>query len=1276
MEANDEDLEVKEEVIEAEVDSASHSLKKVVVESETGVVNQGKKVVIGQGNNVSNGSDIGMSSVAGVQGSSLKQGALNKGNGIVNDMVKNIENIVSKPSNVSTEMPVPFHNNPILNPGLNNVGSTSNVGKAVLNDGNLASKSGENSGSKWPSLIEVVGKENGSNGGNVNGKDTEMVDSVNGNYWGLGNKLSEFPLRVNEFGRKVVDMDPVIEVGSKNWCMTLVGYFMGVNMSYREISGHLRRMWRPYHVDEILVNECGLHFIKFKSDEGLNYVLENGPWLVDGKPFFVQKWEAGLCMVKPEPSKVPIWVKIYNVPLEAWNTEGISSIASSVGNPIIMDRITASMCLRAYGRASFARVLVEVDASRELAESIEICYNKLGKSMNLRVGYDWKPPLCTHCKVFGHDYKAFKVRVWTEEELAKEVVEKTPKVSSVTEKNKEKEVWHEARKVDKNGASTSRPVGVQNYGYRGGFNFRGSGGLNGRGGMSQRPNTGVNFREAPVKGGVEKKIEEDVMRNKSNVSENEKKKNNVAISGNGKDKKVEQEVIKTSNKFDALANDKIEVGSQEWEYMKKKIDMACMLDMKISDDDKSRWTDDLISFWEESQAAKEKATKIGELKGRIAKLQKDIVYGNRNVAMIAKEEAEKKSVELMKGNDLTQNQAFMQVYDDIYRDELSKIMQWVKQRQVAEVDLFCLTGQELTDAIKENWTEEMIQHYESIMGHKVDKMMQDQFYEDVMDGIKDEVAAETHGTAKFMTKDEISKVVDGVDTQMLETQLRKKFVNKVCDEVFGNWVWVSNSVDSKKGFRIAVGWDPTVFSSQLLSQTSQTMHFLVRRLCDNKLIYVSFVYGETNVKDRKLLWKNLRDHYSLAGSCPWVLLGDFNVVSDIFPFPLVIFWFITPERYPRDESIQTLFVRIKAHLLEYKQISSVRVFDEAKFVLLRRILKKEAFLNVFGAKSEENDKVKNPCWNLHLTVSGRSRGRLNWTAIRTSDWPINWEDRFIEVTNVPVRKLLHDVEDKTVWIDKNGNEKKFSVKEVWKSVKEDCPKVIWYKHVWYSQCIPRHAFILWVAIKGRLNTLDRISKWMNIQSMERNLRCFMKEFRDEDCLFKNVAETLKMKLLGLNIKSTSNTVEAARVWDIQLNIKSTSNAYYRRMVEVLFEEVCGLTIFMMGLDFGSAMKCMIVMILFCLLMLSSYGDVRRCIGIYHNVLIVASFDLPSPWAETEPLAQVILGLFTQYYETEMVTRSALHYHTVMHTATTKTEEVKKTRHISRLFHLHAISITG
>nr|GEW73659.1 zinc knuckle CX2CX4HX4C [Tanacetum cinerariifolium] len=58
---------------------------------------------------------------------------------------------------------------------------------------------------------------------------------------------------------------------------------------------------------------------------------------------------------------------------EAWNVEGISRIASRIGIPIIMDKITTSICEKPYGKASYAKFLVEVDAVNSLVDTIEIC---------------------------------------------------------------------------------------------------------------------------------------------------------------------------------------------------------------------------------------------------------------------------------------------------------------------------------------------------------------------------------------------------------------------------------------------------------------------------------------------------------------------------------------------------------------------------------------------------------------------------------------------------------------------------------------------------------------------------------------------------------------------------------------------------------------------------------------------------------------------------------------------------------------------------------------
>ncbi|GKA95586.1 RNA-directed DNA polymerase, eukaryota, reverse transcriptase zinc-binding domain protein [Tanacetum coccineum] len=112
-------------------------------------------------------------------------------------------------------------------------------------------------------------------------------------------------------------------------------------------------------------------------------------------------------MNKVEPKKLSVWVKIVNVPLEAWCVKGISAMASSLGKPILMDSMTATMCHKGTGNISYARVLVEMDSEKELKNEIEIQYVDKCKNVKgnkkVQVTYDWKPPICTHCKVFGHE---------------------------------------------------------------------------------------------------------------------------------------------------------------------------------------------------------------------------------------------------------------------------------------------------------------------------------------------------------------------------------------------------------------------------------------------------------------------------------------------------------------------------------------------------------------------------------------------------------------------------------------------------------------------------------------------------------------------------------------------------------------------------------------------------------------------------------------------------------------------------------------------------------
>lgn len=39
------------------------------------------------------------------------------------------------------------------------------------------------------------------------------------------------------------------------------------------------------------------------------------------------------------------------------------------------------------------------------------------------------------------------------------------------------------------------------------------------------------------------------------------------------------------------------------------------------------------------------------------------------------------------------------------------------------------------------------------------------------------------------------------------------------------------------------------------------------------------------------------------------------------------------------------------------------------------------------------------------------------------------------------------------------------------------PKVKWYNHLWFTQCVPKCAFVLWLTLKNKLMTKDRILQW-------------------------------------------------------------------------------------------------------------------------------------------------------------------------------------------------------
>ncbi|GJZ89174.1 hypothetical protein Tco_0660956, partial [Tanacetum coccineum] len=100
------------------------------------------------------------------------------------------------------------------------------------------------------------------------------------------------------------------------------------------------------------------------NEEGMKVVLESGPWMINNVPLVLNVWEPGLC-----------------------------KIMSGVGKPMLMDKLTRERWLKKAGKLDFARVLVEVSASDELPNVLEIEYpvirvglEELNKPMSVQSG--------------------------------------------------------------------------------------------------------------------------------------------------------------------------------------------------------------------------------------------------------------------------------------------------------------------------------------------------------------------------------------------------------------------------------------------------------------------------------------------------------------------------------------------------------------------------------------------------------------------------------------------------------------------------------------------------------------------------------------------------------------------------------------------------------------------------------------------------------------------------------------------------------------------------
>ena len=128
-----------------------------------------------------------------------------------------------------------------------------------------------------------------------------------------------------------------------------------------------------------------LFIIQLPNASMRDKILEVGPWHIQNNPLIVRKWEPRLSSLEFKMFKLLIWIHFSNVPLELFTQRGLSYISSAIGSSLYMDKIIASQ-----QRLAFAKICVEVEATKEIPRSIEV-EMKDGSLVTIIVKVPWTP---------------------------------------------------------------------------------------------------------------------------------------------------------------------------------------------------------------------------------------------------------------------------------------------------------------------------------------------------------------------------------------------------------------------------------------------------------------------------------------------------------------------------------------------------------------------------------------------------------------------------------------------------------------------------------------------------------------------------------------------------------------------------------------------------------------------------------------------------------------------------------------------------------------------
>ena len=147
----------------------------------------------------------------------------------------------------------------------------------------------------------------------------------------------------------------------------LIGKFIGLQPSEKALIWSINSKWKPKgHYDSHLGSKC-FFTVSFISQEDRNRIIDDGPYFYYSASLFLRPWKEKFCPEKEDMRIAPVWIRLYSLPQEYWDSEILEELGNCLGSFIKISEQTKSQRYTSY-----ARIYIYMNLSRALPEAIRM----------------------------------------------------------------------------------------------------------------------------------------------------------------------------------------------------------------------------------------------------------------------------------------------------------------------------------------------------------------------------------------------------------------------------------------------------------------------------------------------------------------------------------------------------------------------------------------------------------------------------------------------------------------------------------------------------------------------------------------------------------------------------------------------------------------------------------------------------------------------------------------------------------------------------------------